>query len=107
TGTRLLVTNYQNDSVSLIDLRKGRVLSERDLRPGMLDPTRHGRPGGTYPRAVSWISADRAYVASERDREIIALSVSGTNILVKKRIRVRAEPVALLANRQGTRLYVA
>ena len=104
-GRRLLATNIQNDSVSLIDLVSGAV-SEQDLRPGVIDPTRVGQTGGTYPRAVAWVSNDRAYVASERDREIIALKVDSGALSVVARIKTDGQPVALLRG-TGNRLYAA
>jgi DNA-binding beta-propeller fold protein YncE len=104
-GTRLLVANLQNDSVSLIDLAVGSVV-ELDLRPGRVDPAMTGRPGGSFPRAVAWSSDARAYVASQRDREIIALDVSGETVRIASRIRTRGQPVALLAGPPG-RLYAA
>ncbi len=106
-GTRLLVANLENDSVSLIDLRTGQLSAEQDLRPGIIDPRRHGEAGGSFPRALVWVSTDRAYVASERDREVIALQISRAKIRVVRRIAVPGQPVALLANRSGTRLYAA
>jgi DNA-binding beta-propeller fold protein YncE len=106
-GKQLLATNMMNDSVSLIDIASGEIVTERDLRPGVIDPTHQGEPGGSYPGAVLWISPSRAYVASERDREIIALAVSQRQIQVVRRTPVQGQPVALLANRRGSRLYVA
>lgn len=105
-GRRLLVANVQNDSVSLVDLASGRV-SELDLRPGAHDPKLKGKPGGTYPRAVAWTSDRKAYVASERDREVIALSVGSQGMRAGARIKMRGQPVALLANRRTGRLYAA
>lgn len=105
-GRQLLVANLENDSVSLVDLASGQVVAEQDLRPGIIDPGLRGQPGGSFPRSVAWISADRAYVASERDREIISLAVTGTQIRVARRMPVSGQPVALLANRAGSRLYV-
>ncbi len=104
-GRRLLATNIQNDSVSLIDLVSGTV-SDQDLRPGVIDPTRTGQVGGTYPRAVAWISDTRAYVASERDREIIALEVGASGIRVGARLKTEGQPVALLKG-AGARLFAA
>ena len=109
-GTRLLVANYENDSVSLIDVAGWRVLGERDLRPGKNGPAHampdgggpaseaRGRPGGTYPRAVAWTSDARAWVASQRDHELIALrfDVDGA-IHVDARVAVAGQPVALAA----------
>jgi DNA-binding beta-propeller fold protein YncE len=96
-----------NDSVSLIDIASGRVVAEQDLRPGIIDPRRRGQPGGSYPRTVGWTAAHRAYVASERDREIISLSISRDKIRVVHRLPVQGQPVALLANLNGSRVYVA
>ena len=109
-GTRLLVANLQNDSVSLIDLASGGV-TERDLRPGVGDPAKSGQPGGTFPRAVVWVSDTRAYVTSERDREVIALNVgpaaTASELTIGARIATRGQPTALLTNAARTRLYAA
>jgi len=106
-GTRLLVANIMNDSVSLIDLSNGRVVAEQDLRPGIIDPKHRGESGGSYPRAVVWSSPTHAYVGSERDREIISMAISQDKIRVVRRTRVRGQPVALVANRGGSRIYAA
>ncbi|HWE99928.1 MAG TPA: hypothetical protein VG248_09050 [Caulobacteraceae bacterium] len=99
-GRRLLAANVQNDSVSLIDLASGTV-REQDLRPGIIDKARTGAPGGTFPRAVAWTSDSRAFVAAERDREIIALDVGAAAIAVGPRLKVQGQPVALLAAPHG------
>jgi DNA-binding beta-propeller fold protein YncE len=104
---RMLVANIQNDSVSLIDLTTGKVSAEQDLRPGFIGPRHHGEPGGSFPRAVAWVAADRAYVGSVRDREVLSLSVGRDKVRVKQRLHVEGQPAALLANRSGSRLYVA
>jgi DNA-binding beta-propeller fold protein YncE len=103
-GSRLLVANFENDSVSVIDLATG-MAREQDLRPGVIDPAKAGTPGGSFPRAVLWTSPTRAYVASERDREVIALDVSASTVAVAARIRTAGQPVALAA--RGRRLYAA
>ncbi len=109
-GTRLLVANLQNDSVSLIDLASGSV-TERDLRPDVADPAKSGQPGGTFPRAVAWVSDSKAYVTSERDRELIALNVdaasTGATPTIGARIATRGQPTALLMNAATSRLYAA
>jgi DNA-binding beta-propeller fold protein YncE len=105
-GRRLLVANLQNDSVSLIDLATGAV-SEHDLRPGAGDPARTGQAGGSFPKAVAWASDAKAYVASQRDREIIALGVSGQTLTTGARIKTRGQPVALVLNAKTARLYAA
>jgi DNA-binding beta-propeller fold protein YncE len=106
-GRRLLVANLQNDSVSLVDLAGGKVAAEQDLRPGKIDPARKGARGGTVPRAVVWVSAGRALAASERDREVIELSVGPSAIKVGRRIRTVGQPVAFARNRSGSRVYAA
>jgi DNA-binding beta-propeller fold protein YncE len=106
-GTRLLTANLENDSVSMIDLKSGQKIAEQDLRPGIIDPKHRGESGGSFPRCVTWTATDRAYVGSERDREIVSLAVTGNKIKVLRRIAVHGQPVALLANRKGTRLYAA
>jgi DNA-binding beta-propeller fold protein YncE len=55
-GARALVANYYNDSVSLVDLKRGAVIAERDLRPGKIDPAMAGTPGGENPFAIVWIN---------------------------------------------------
>jgi DNA-binding beta-propeller fold protein YncE len=103
-GRRLLTANFQNDSVSVIDLADGAV-REQDLRPGAIDPAKAGAPGGSFPRAVIWTSPTRAWVASERDREVIALDVSERAVAVAARLATAGQPVAFAAH--GARLYVA
>ena len=94
-GHHLLVANLQNDSVSLIDLTTGAV-TEQDLRPGVIDHAKDGQPGGTFPRAVVWMSNTAAYVASQRDREIVALTIGPRLMHVVARIKVAGQPNALL-----------
>ena len=105
-GRRLLVANLQNDSVSLVDLNSGQV-SEQDLRPGVIDRGRTGEPGGGFPRAVAWASNSKAYVTSQRDREVIALSIRDRTISVGVRLKMRGQPVALTLNAKANRLYAA
>ena len=122
-GTRLLVANLQNDSVSLIELKTGGS-TERDLRPGVGDPAKAGQPGGSFPRAVAWVSNTKAYVTSERDREVIALNVGSgaasadpngaarsptastdTTLTIGARIATRGQPTALLVKAATSRVY--
>ena len=106
-GTRLLVANLNNDSVSMVDIASGHVIGEQDLRPGIIDPRHRGQPGGSFPRSIAWTSSHLAYVASERDREIVAVAISGNKLRVVRRLPVMGQPVALLGNRSGSRLYAA
>lgn len=106
-GRRLLAANYQNDSVSLIDIATGNVVAEQDLRPGVIDPSKSGMPGGSFPRSVIWTSATKAYVSSQRDRELIAVDVGDRSMRVGARITVRGQPGALIVNAARDRLYAA
>ena len=105
-GDRLLVANYYNESVSLIDLAARAKAAELDLRPGKVDPAKSGVPGGEYPFAVAFAGNGRAYVSSQRDREVVVLSVAGNALAVEKRIKTEGQPNNLLVNGDGTRLYV-
>ena len=106
-GTRLLVANEQNDSVSLVDLARGTVLAELDLRPGKLDPRRRGVAGGEFPDAVAFAADGKAYVASARDRELVVLALAGDALSVERRIALAGEPTALLLDRARSLLFVA
>ncbi|HLJ62608.1 MAG TPA: phosphoesterase, partial [Stellaceae bacterium] len=100
-GRRLLVTNFQNDSVSLVDLDHRLVLDEHDLRPG------NGIGGGEFPLSVVWRDAGTAYVASQRDRELIVLTLAADRITVRERIKLEGVPTALLLDQRTKRLFVA
>src|SRR6266403_205230 len=100
-GKRLLVANYENDSVSLVDIAGRTVLGELDLRPG------GGKAGGTYPEWVAIEGNDTAFVSSARDREIIVVSLTGNALVVTDRIKVKGQPTRLTLNPKQTRLYVA
>ncbi len=106
-GHALLVANVYNDSVSLLDLDRGVVRANLDLRPGIADPAKAGIAGGESPFGVAIAGNDTAYVSSLRDREIDVLSLSGAAPSVRARIAVRGTPNRLVLNRNATRLYVA
>ncbi|HEY2035129.1 MAG TPA: beta-propeller fold lactonase family protein [Rhizomicrobium sp.] len=104
--TKLVIANYQNDSISVVDLNDNKNASELDLRPGKSDPKLTGVAGGEFPYWVAVKGNDTAYVSSLRDREIdvVALKDKPT---VTQRIKVSGNPTRLLLNRAQTRLYVA
>ena len=101
---RLLVTNFFNDSVSLVDATTRKLVTEIDLRPGKIDPAQRGVPGGTYPFRVAMAGPTRAVVSSPRDRELITLSLAGDTLTVAARTKTLAEPTALLALPDGRML---
>lgn len=106
SGTRLLVANFENDSVSLIDLQTRLEIAELDLRPGKIDPAMSGKPGGTYPVSVSFVGDDKAYVSAQRDRELIALSTEDDNLAVVSRIGFKGQPTKMTLNKAQDHLYV-
>jgi DNA-binding beta-propeller fold protein YncE len=107
-GKHLLVANYENDSVSAIDLTTRAVEAETDLRPGKIDPAESGTPGGTYPYWVVVKGKETAYVSSQRDREVIVLDLrSLPELKVNERIKLPGQPNKMILDRAGQRLFVA
>ena len=106
TGTKMLAVNYENDSVSLVDLKTLKKIAELDLRPGKTDPAKKGMPGGEYPFWVVFKGNSKAYVSCLRDREIVVLDVAGTP-KVTSRIKIHGQPNKLILNRAGTLLFAA
>src|SRR5208337_4011282 len=87
-GTKLVVTNYYNDSISIL-ANSGTawtLSAELDLRPGKLNPQNSGVPGGEYPFWVVIKGNDTAYVSSTRDREIVVVNIQGSSPFVVTRI---------------------
>jgi len=107
TGKLLIAANFANDSVTLVDLGRSSVAAEFDLRPGKSDSKLSGVAGGEYPVAVAWAGPTNAYVASQRDREIVVVDLSKGRPRVTDRIKLAGQPVALRVNRANNRLYAA
>jgi len=105
-GTRLLAANYENDTVSLIDLKTRKKIGELELRPGKIDPKQHGVPGGEYPFWIAFKGEDKAYVSSVRDREIVVLDLHGAPV-VARRIKTPGQPNRLLLNKSQSLLFAA
>ena len=109
-GQTMVVVNYYNDSVSVLAGGYGHwaLRKDLDLRPGRIDPTMAGVPGGTYPfwTAIKGTgAAATAYVSSLRDREIIQVSL-GASPAVVGRIAVKGQPLKMTLNAAQTLLYV-
>ncbi|GAC1550227.1 MAG: hypothetical protein NVS2B9_16550 [Myxococcales bacterium] len=104
-GKRAVVANYENDSVSVVDLGASRVLAEVDLRPGKAVPPRTGTPGGEYPFWVSVKGNDKAYVSSQRDGEVDVVDLA--TLRVESRIKVGQQPNKMILDRAQRRLFVA
>jgi YVTN family beta-propeller protein len=108
-GQQIVVANYYNDSISVLTKGASDVWSktgELDLRPGKLDPSQSGKPGGEYPFWVVIKGNDTAYVSSLRDREIDVLAL-GSKPALKARIPVPGQPNKMALDASGTTLYVA
>jgi DNA-binding beta-propeller fold protein YncE len=106
-GSQLLVANVQNDSVSLLGLTTDRVEAELDLRPGKIDPADAGVAGGEYPFGVVITNSGKAYISSLRDREIVVVQISGTQLQFVTRIKVAGNPNKLILDTAQANLYVA
>ena len=110
-GTRLIAANYENDSISVVDLGSRSKIAELDLRPGKNDPSKKGVAGGEYPFWVAVKGIEKAYVSSARDREIVVVALAPDTpdvaTRVVARIAVRGTPNKMILNRSGSRLYVA
>jgi len=100
-GKRLVVANYENDSISLVDIAGRAVLAELDLRPG------NGVPGGEYPVWVAIQGNSTAFVSSARDREIVVVDISTNAPVIAGRIAVKGSPTRIVLNPAQTRLFVA
>jgi YVTN family beta-propeller protein len=109
-GAKLVVTNYYNDSISILtkSQRGWTHTAELDLVPGMLSPSATGVPGGEYPFWVVIKGNDTAYVSSIRDREIDVVDISiPTAPELTMRISVPGQPNKMVLNESQSTLYVA
>jgi len=105
-GTKLVVANRQNDSISI--LLNGSLAAELDLRPGKNNATQRGIAGGEYPYWVCIRGDDTAYVSSMRDREIVVVDIrDAAKPAVTGRIEIDGVPNRMILNREGSRLFVA
>jgi len=105
-GTRAVVVNRYNDSVTIVDLVGRTVLAEQDLRPGKSGGTA-GSPGGEYPNSVAIVGNATAFVSSERDREVVVVDISQGKPAVMARIAVEGNPNKMVLNAAQDKLYVA
>jgi DNA-binding beta-propeller fold protein YncE len=109
-GKTLVVANYYNDSITVFNggLGKWATGRELDLRPGKINASQAGTPGGEYP---FWVvvkgngSSATAYISSIRDREIVVVNLNGAPV-VTARIRVKGQPNKMTLNAAQSLLYV-
>ena len=108
-GNKMVVTNYENDSVTLLT-RSGNTFTKTadfDLRPGIINSAQTGVPGGEFPFWVTIRGNSTAYVSSIRDREIDVLDISGAAPTLTTRIKLKGQPLKSTLNADQTTLYVA
>ena len=109
-GSKLVVTNYENDSISVLTKSAGvwTKASDYDLRPGIENPAMSGTPGGAYPFWVSIAGNNTAYISCMRDREIDVVDVtSAAAPSLTTRIKLTGQPLKSTLNAAQTTLYVA
>lgn len=99
-GKRLVVANYENDSIHLVDIASRTTTSTLDLRPG------GGVPGGEFPFWVVIKGKTTVYVTSERDREVVVVDISGPSPVVAARIPLRGQPVRAALSPDQQHLFV-
>ena len=107
-GSKLVVANLENDSISFVDLTTRAVVKEIDLRPGKINPADAGVPGGEYPFWVTVKGNNTAYASSSRDREIVVVdftTVTAPKVLT--RIEVAGNPNKMILDKAQKYLYVA
>ena len=106
-GKTLVAANNYNDSISVIDTASAKVRYEYDLRPYSTSGAAAGTKGGTFPFSVA-LNGNTAYVGCDRDREVVAVDVSGlTGGAFIARIQLDGNPNGMALSADGTTLYVA
>ncbi|MBV9488753.1 MAG: phosphoesterase [Verrucomicrobia bacterium] len=105
-GSKLLVANYENDSLSIVDPKARKVITDVDLRPGVINKAQTGVPGGEFPFWVVLKGSTTAYISSIRDREIDVVDLSGSTASVTARIKVSGNPNKMILDRAQAFLYV-
>ena len=103
-GATLVAANNYNDSISVIDTATGTVRYDFDLRP-FASGAPSGTKGGTFPFAVA-LKGNIAFVSCDRDREVVAVNISGSGSLVA-RIKTDGNPNGMTLSRDGSTLFVA
>ena len=110
-GSKIVIANYENDSVSVLQKSGGTWThaGELDLRPnttGTLNP--NGTFGGEYPFWVSIAKNNTAYVSTMRDREIDVVDITNpVSPTVVTRIPTTGQPLKSTLDVGQNNLYVA
>jgi YVTN family beta-propeller protein len=104
-GESAVVVNFENDSVSVLDLNTRSRTADLDLRPGKIDKSQSGVAGGEFPTWVAIRGNDKAYVSSTRDREVVVIDLPSAQVI--KRIGVGGQPNRMILNRSQSHLFVS
>lgn len=102
-GQTLIVANYENDSISIVDLGTRSKVAELELRPGKIAAQDRGIAGGEYPIAVA-LAGKRAFVSCLRDGEVVEVDLAARRVV--RRIRTGRQPGRLLLDKAQARLFV-
>lgn len=109
-GTRIVIANYENDSVSVLT-QSGGIWSktgEIDLRPATVVLNPNGTFGGEYPFWVSIAKNNTAYVSTMRDRQVVAVDITTpASPAVIARITTTGQPLKSTLDAGQNNLYVA
>jgi YVTN family beta-propeller protein len=92
-GSRLFVANRRSGSVSIVDVKSGRVVSEQDVGRGLVDLAR---------------LPDNRLLAVDREGDaLLVLKVDGDAVEVESRLAVAQDPASLLVSPDGSTCVVA
>jgi YVTN family beta-propeller protein len=109
-GTKMVVTNYENDSVTVLT-KAGSAWSKTsdfDLRPGIINSAQSGVPGGAYPFWVTIANNNTAYVSCMRDREIDVVNImTAATPSLTTRVKLTGQPLKSTLSAAQNTLYVA
>jgi YVTN family beta-propeller protein len=103
-GKTLVAANFENDSISIIDITTRKVTKEiKFFRPGDKIAT------GEFPFDVAIKSAEngqaaKVFISSQRDNEVLAVDITSGQIT---RIPIGSQPNKVLLSSSQNRLYVA
>jgi YVTN family beta-propeller protein len=92
-GSRLFVANRRSGSLSVVDLKSGRVVSEQDVGKGL---------------AALALLPDGRVLAVDRDGNgLIVLKVGDSGLAIESRVPVADDPASLLVAPDGSKCVVA
>lgn len=110
-GTKIVIANYENDSVSVLQksVSTWSKVSELDLRPNTTGTLNgNGFFGGEYPFWVTIAKNNTAYVSTLRDREVDVVDITApASPAVTTRISTTGQPLKSTLDAGQNNLYVA